>query len=284
MSKKSKNILILAIVLGVLIGTYYFVNNRPQEEGEPSNEKIELSKFDKEKIVKMTLKTKDGTLTLEKAGDEWEVDYPHKIELKKSAIDDIAYSFASLYAEQVVDEAPKDLNEYGLKDPQSVAECELDNGEKRTFYLGDKTPVGNTYYIMVEDDPKVYAVWMNHGEHFTYTLSDIRERKLTEIDMMNFSYLKMAKKDGRPIEIKRNEEQTEEEASFGLGLWKMTMPYNQPMGVDSDRITKMLDSIPSFTIKDFIDDAPQDLEKYGLSEPEAEFIVKDDENALHIYR
>ncbi len=283
MSKKSKNILILAIVLGVLIGTYYFVNNRPPEEGEPSNEKIELSKFDKEKIVKMTLKTKDGTLTLEKAGDEWEVDYPHKIELKKSAIDDIAYSFASLYAEQVVDEAPKDLNEYGLKDPQSVAECELDNGEKRTFYLGDKTPVGNTYYLMVEDDPKVYAVWMNHGEHFTYTLSDIRERKLTEIDMMNFSYLKMAKKDGRPIEIKRNEEQTEEEASFGLGLWKMTMPYNQPMGVDSDRITKMLDSIPSFTIKDFIDDAPQDLEKYGLSEPEAEFIVKDDENALHIY-
>lgn len=283
MSKKSKNILILVVVLGLLIGAYYYVNNRPVKDEEPVNEKVEISKFDKEKLVKMTIKTKDSTLTLTKEGEEWTVDYPHEIALNQSAIDDIAYSFASLYAERVVDEEPKDLSDYGLKDPQATAEGELEDGEKKVFYLGDKTPTGDTYYLMAKDDPKVYVVWMNHGEHFTYELSDIREKKLPAIDKMDFNYLKIEKKGERPIEIRKNEKQTEEQASFGLGLWQMTMPYNEPMGVDGDKFQNTLDSIPSFTIKDFIDDDPQDLGKYGLDEPEAEFIFKDSENTLKLY-
>lgn len=283
MRKKSKNILILIIVLGVLIGAYYYVNNMPSEDDEPNEEKIEISKFDKEKIVKMTLKKKDDTLTLTREGEEWKVDYPHEIKLNNSAIDDIAYSFASLYAERVIDEDTKDLSNYGLEDPQAIAEAELDDGVKKKFYLGDKTPTGDTYYLMAEDDPKVYVVWMNHGEHFTYSLSDIRDKKLPEIDKMDFKYLKIDKKDGRPIEIRMNEDQTEEQASFGLGLWQMTEPYNEPMGVDGDKFQKTLDSIPAFTIKDFIDDDPEDLAKYGLEEPEIEFTFKDSENSLQLH-
>lgn len=282
--KKSKNIIILVVVLGLLIGAYYLIGNKPQdEEDDFSDTAIELSKFDKEKLTKMTLKTSEGTLTLTKEGEEWKVDYPYDIVLDESAIDDLAYSFASLYAEEIVEEAPEDLSEYGLDKPQAIAECELEDGEKRTFYLGDKTPVGNTYYLMVEGDPKVYTVWTNHGEHFTYSLSDIREKKLPEIDMADLKYLKIDKKDGRPIEIKVNDDQSEEEASFGLGIWKMTSPYNQPMGVDGNSISSFLEAISTLSIKDFIDDAPADLGTYGLKEPKGEVIIKDSEKKLHIY-
>src|SRR5690606_31967183 len=90
-------------------------------------------------------------------------------------------------------------------------------------------------------------------------------------------------KDGRPIEIKVNDDQSEEEASFGLGIWKMTSPYNQPMGVDGNSISSFLEAISTLSIKDFIDDAPADLGTYGLKEPKGEVIIKDSENKLHIY-
>ncbi len=282
--KKSKNIIILAVILGILIGAYYFIDSRPQDEEEDSSEEtIELSKFDKEKLTKMTIKTSEGTLTLTKDGEGWKVDYPFEITLDETAIDDLAYSFANLYAEEIVEEAPEDLSDYGLENPKSIAECELEDGEKRIFYLGDETPVGSTYYLMVENDPKVYTVWTNHGEHFSYSLSDIREKKLPEIELPELTYLKIDKKDGRPIEIKTNEKQNDKEASFGLGLWKMTAPYNQPMGIDSGKMSEFLEGIPSLSIKDFIDDEPEDLSKYGLEEPEGEFVIEDSETKLHIY-
>ncbi|HHW71514.1 MAG TPA: hypothetical protein GX392_09325, partial [Clostridiales bacterium] len=84
--KKSKNIIILVVVLGLLIGAYYLIGNKPQdEEDDFSDTAIELSKFDKEKLTKMTLKTSEGTLTLTKEGEEWKVDYPYDIVLDESA-------------------------------------------------------------------------------------------------------------------------------------------------------------------------------------------------------
>ncbi|NMA94663.1 MAG: DUF4340 domain-containing protein [Clostridiales bacterium] len=283
MSRKSKHIVLLIVVLGLLIGAHYYIKNRPVQHEEPQSERVTISKFDKDKLIKMTLYTDKGTLTFDKKDDEWEVDYPHEITLNKSAVDDIAYSFASLYAESVVDEDPEDLSVYGLDNPQATAEGELDDGEKKIFYLGNKTPAGDTYYLMAEGDPKVYVVWMNHGEHFTYELSDVRDTKLPSIDKTDLQYLKLEKKGERTIEIRTNKGRSEDEVSFGLGLWKMTMPYNEPMGVHSDNFQKMLDSISPFSIKDFIDDDPQDLSDYGLEEPEIKFIFKDSENTLELH-
>src|SRR5699024_9528522 len=106
----------------------------------PTSEKVELSKFDKDELVKITLLRRDSTLTLTKEGEEWKADYPHEIVLKESAVDDLVYSFSSVYAEKIVDEDTKDLSDYGLEDPQATAEGELKDGEIKRFYLGDKTP------------------------------------------------------------------------------------------------------------------------------------------------
>ena len=84
--------------------------------------------------------------------------------------------FANLYAEEIVEEAPEDLSDYGLENPKSIAECELEDGEKRIFYLGDETPVGSTYYLMVENDQRYILGVDEPWEHFSYSLSDIRER------------------------------------------------------------------------------------------------------------
>jgi len=299
--KKRRNVLILVITLAVLSGLYVFLQNRPASNDGTTKEDVVISKFDKNDIIKMELKSKNGTLTFHKVEKEvvkenkdgeketviesvWEVDYPHPVTLKKTAVDDIAYSFASLYAERVIEEeTPEDLGPYGLDEPQVVAEATLKDGSKKVFYLGNRTPAGNSYYLMAEGDPRIFEVWMNHGEHFSSTLADVRDKNLTAINTQELTYLKMQKKDSKPIEVKINDSQSEDEARFGLGLWRLTQPYNEPMGVHSENFQKVLDKLSGLVIEEFIDDDPQNLAKYGLEEPNAELLVKDNENTLHLY-
>lgn len=297
--KKSRNIIILVVLFGLLVGSYFYLANRPEEQEEPKNEKITILDFDKNDIVKIELKSVNGELTFHKVEKEveeekdgekqkvaksmWEVEYPHEIELRQTEVDDIAYTFASLRAERIIEEeTPEDLSSYGLKEPQAVGKATLNDGSEKILYLGDKTPSGSTYYLMVEGDPRVYEVWMNHGENLLSTLSDVRDKNLPKVDTQGITYFMVDKKDGRPIEIKANDEQSEDDALIGLGLWQMSKPYNEPMGVDSQAFQEMMDNITSFSIEEFIADGVEDLAKYGLDEPSMEIILKDKANTLHL--
>lgn len=298
--RKSRTIIILVVLLAVLAGLYFYLANRPQsDDSEIESEKVSILDFDKNDITKMELKSKNDELTFNKVEKEveeekdgkkekvkksmWEVEYPYEITLKQMNVDDIAYSFASLEAERVIEEeTPEDLAPYGLKDPQAVGQATLEDGSKKVLYLGDKTPSGNSYYLMVDGDPKVYEVWTNHGEHLLYTLSDVRDKSLPGINSQELSYLKLDRKDGKPIEVKMNDDQSEEQAQYGLGLWQLAQPYNEPMGVDTQALSDMLETLPSFSIQDFVEDGVEDLSKYGLDEPSLEMIIKDSENTLHL--
>lgn len=298
--KKSRKIILLVVILGLLAGSYIYLANRPDNSIEDlDNEQITIFHFDKNEIVKMEIKSVNGELTFyrvekeveeEKDGEKqkvkksmWEVEYPYEVELKQLNVDDLAYTFSNLRAERVIEEeTPEDLSPYGLDEPQAVGKATLEDGSEKVLYLGNKTPAGNTYYLMVEGDPRVFEVWVNHGEHLLYTLSDVRDKSLPEVDTMELTYFLIDKKDGKPIEIKINDEQSQEEAEFGLGLWRMTQPYNEPMGVDGTAFEELLNGMKVFTIEEFIEDGAQDLSKYGLDDPSLEFVMKDEENTLHL--
>ena len=63
---------------------------------------------------------------------------------------------------------------------------------------------------------------------FLYTLSDVRDRSLPAINSQDVTYFIVDKGDDRPIEIKRNNAQSDEEAQFGIGAWYMPQPYKSP--------------------------------------------------------
>ncbi|MBZ4665040.1 DUF4340 domain-containing protein [Mahella sp.] len=278
--RRTRNVIILVVVLALLAGTYAYLTRRPQQ-AEQDSESVEISKLNKDDIVKMTLERKDGSLTFVKKDDKWVAEGNESIALNQTAVDDLAYTFASLYAEQVVEEDPQDLAQYGLKEPVVTAMATLKDNTVKTLYLGNKTPTG-TYYLMAEGDPKVYEVWMNHGEHLSYTLNDVRDTTLPQINTQELTYLKMWKEGGRTIEIKTNESQTEDQAQFGLGLWQMTQPYSEPVGVDTQYFQPVLDALPNIAIDGFVEDNPKDLAQYGLDKPKGELIVKDKQNTLHL--
>ena len=300
--RKSRNIIIMVVVLGILTGSYFFLANKPKSnESEPEDEKIPILSLEKDDIVRMELNNEHGQLIFnrgekevaqEQTGDNekikqafWEVESPFEILLKQFSVDSIADSFAKLEAERVVEEnTPKDLDPYGLKEPKAVAVAVLKDGTEHTLYLGDETPVGNSFYLMKEGDPRVYEVRHIHGEHFSYALDDVRDKDfLPQVDMQEFAYMKIDKRDGRPFEIIPNDDTSGGQSETSLSKWLITGAYDQPKGLSPDAMNKFAEKISGFTIKEFVEEEAQDLSLYGLDKENAwEFILKDSENTLHI--
>lgn len=183
MSKK-RTIIALIAVLALLVAVYVYVEVAGVNEPETvATDRIRILELSVENIANMVLVSEDATLNIERVGDSWEVDYPYPINLDSRRIDDIAFSFQGLMAETVLDENIEDLSVFGLDEPTVEATVTLMDGTRHTVYLGNRTPLGNTFYLMKSGDTRVFTVWGSHGNHFSYTINDLRDTALTEINV-----------------------------------------------------------------------------------------------------
>ncbi|MGE5605546.1 MAG: DUF4340 domain-containing protein [Bacteroidota bacterium] len=282
--KKSRNIIVLFGVLAVLISLYLFLKYRPQEKADEPNvasETVTLVNLENEKIKQIALKTKKHMINFIKKGEQWTSNLAFPI--TESEVNGLSYVFFGLRAEQVIDESPEDLEQYGLKDPAVTIEVTAVNETKPTImYLGDLTPAGTSYYFKLHDDPAVYTIGSYHGEKFLLTPADFRDNSLARIDIEKINYFKLSRTGQPDLEIRINTEDSEF-AQYGIGIWQMTKPYQEPMPVVTDKFQSILQSITSITNADrFIDDNPADLSRYGLAKPRAEVLIKDNQSQFSL--
>lgn len=282
--KKSKNLLVLFGVMAVLISLYLFLKYRPQKnvtDLNVSSEAITLVNLDNESIKQMALKSKNSTIKFVRNGGQWTSNLAFPI--KESEVNGLSYVFFGLRAEQVIDESPEDLEQYGLKDPAVIIEVTATNENKpKTMYLGDLTPSGMSYYFRLHDDPAVYTIATYHGEKFLLTPADFRDNSLALINIEKINYFKLSRAGQPDLEIRLNAENSEF-AQYGIGIWQMTKPYQEPMSVQTEKFQSILQTITSITNADkFIDDNPTNLNRYGLANPRAEVLIKDNQSQFRL--
>jgi hypothetical protein len=149
-----------------------------------------------------------------------------------------------------------------------------------TLYLGNKTEAGNTYYLQVKGDPKVYTVWMNNGQHYHWTVNDLRSKTITPaINYDEVTLFRITQRNGTVIEA--TEKTADEQKSFQLGFGKfLTRPYSYLRGLDSEKQDTFIKGPQSITIEGFGEDNPKDLSKYGLARPWGEALVRDKSNTI----
>ncbi len=286
MTRRNITLIILGAALIVVVGVILYLQYRPKPVEdvvvEDDTKKVTISKFDKDLISTMELNNKHGTLKLWKEGEEWKVNYPYPVKLKKMSVEDVAYSFCSLYSEDVVEEKPEDLAVYGLETPLATARYILTDGATREFYLGNKTPAGNSYYLMAQDDPKVYAVWMNHGNHFQYRLDDIRVTDMPTVKIDEIKYILISRRGEPTVEIAEIEAIPEGDIQFSMSRYELTQPYEEPRGTDTENLQEFFGKISAVKIDEFVDDNPGDLSQYGLDPPEITYIAEDSESRVHL--
>lgn len=285
--KKNRTLRIVALllVLAIVIGAYFYVsyvNKKKQQEAEKnSTTSITVTNFDRNKITKMELTHDNLHLIFEKLNGKWIVNnIKNPVYFDQDKIDDIAFSFSNLSAEKIADKNPKDLKEYGLDNPKSVAVATLSNGSKITFYLGSETPVTSTYYLMKKGDPNVYVVWTNHAENFTVMPQKLLSVQIPEISTDNIEYVKLTRQNQPTIEIKKAPDNSED-VKYYVKSYNLIQPYSQAVGVSTDKFSEFIQNIPNFSPDEIIGDNPNNS-AYGLNKPRAELIVKDNKNTLDI--
>lgn len=282
MNRRGWTLIAVLIVLGALVGGYFWITRPKPAPVSTASAKVELSKGDKDKLVKIVLTDRpEGTLTLVKKGKDWTTEPAVQVPLDSSNMDDLLYSFSALQAERTIDDNPTDLAKYGLKPAQATAIGTWDDGSAHTLYLGNKTEAGSTYYLQVKGDPKVYTVWMNNGEHYHWTLNDLRSKTVSPaINYDEITYIKLVERDGAVLEVKQKTAEESKMSQLGFGGYVVTRPYSYPRGLDAEKQDTVIKGAQSITITGFAEDNPKDLGKYGLARPREEAVVRDKSNTI----
>jgi hypothetical protein len=281
MSRRAWTLIGVLAVLGILIGAYFYVS-RPKPAPAAAAAPQELSKGEKDKLVKVVLTDRpEGTLTLVKKADKWNTDPPVSVALEPTTIDNLLYSFSALNAERVIEEKPSNLGQYGLAPPRATGVGTWADGTSHTLFLGDKTPSGGSYYIQVKGDPRVYTVQTYTGQNFHWTLKDIRSRTISPaINYDEVEYVKVTERDGTVLEVKRKTDAETKSFQLGFGQFILTRPYSLPRGLDSQKQDTLVKGAQSVSISDFADEPLKGLDAYGLARPRAEAVVRDKSNTI----
>lgn len=297
MRKRWWTLAAVLLVIAAAIGVTMYLKRPKKAPVDVDEDRPTLSALDRESLVKVVLTDRvEGTLALEKKAPEgnapaaregnapaargWRASASPAAMLDGSKIDDLASDFSDLVAERTVDENPTDLEQYGLAPARARAEGSFSDGTATVFFLGDLAPTGSSYYLQVKGDPTVYTVWRNVGEHFHWTLKDLRDRTIAPaINPGEITYLRIARADGTVVEISEKSADETKSLQFGFGRYVMTRPYRHPRGIDAEKQEALLQGPLGIAIADFVDDDP-DLAAYGLAKPWGEVLVRDKANTL----
>lgn len=283
--RKLWSMLALVLAFVILIGSYFYIKNKPQKEetsDEPSVTSEQLLDVEKDKIVKMVLTSKAGEISFEKKGDKWTATGSNA-NIDQNTVDSIASSFVELSSEKLIEENPADLSKYGLKEPEVTAKAILQSGEEKIVYLGNKTPTGSSYYLMVKGVSKVYTVESRFGTNFSYKLDELKDKTFAaSIDVTKINYFKVTPSQGKVVEIKANE-QSEEAQQYGINVFNLVQPYKQQFSVETTKFEEVIKVIPEIGITDIVEDEAKNLSKYGLDKPKFDVIATDtDKKTFHI--
>ena len=272
MSRKSKTLIIILGVLVLLGGGYYgsaiWKKKKPASTSSAATAP-KIGNLDSSKLVKIEV----PGIVLQKNNDTWELvslegkNPPKGIELDQSQIQNMTYSLATVYVEQVVEETPADLSVYGLDKPSSRAVVTDSDGKRVEYILGDVAPSRTSNYIMEGGDPTVYTVSSYSADSMRFTLDKIRQRALfAAFELPTLTQFRLESPAAR-IEISAKPENVPPYLASSFTTFIMSSPYKLPRGVNSESFNTLLTPFNNLAIADFIDDLPSSLKPYGLDTP-----------------
>ncbi len=259
--KLFRNAIILVVVLGLMIGAYFFISSRKAggtdaaDPGTSTGETSKVMDLDSTKISSIEFNNEKGSFTLTKKDNAWTMEPAMEFPLDSAQADSAAASVSSVTADKVIEEAAKDLSIYGLDKPSSSVKVTLTDGTSKEIELGSSSPTNEGVYVKNKGESKVYLIG-------SYTSDQLK---------LNRSYF--AKKDILPVEgktLKTLAYEKNGQMQFAISVaseteMKITAPIKEEAEVS--KISPMMDAVVQLAVKDIVDENPSDLSQYGLDKP-----------------
>ncbi len=272
---KKQTLLLLSLLgLLIIIGWTYFLTlkykaPKTSDETQETPASISVLTFDYTKINAIDYIEGDNTLSLEKKDDKWiakNVDHP----LKQDIITGALSTFSTLPATKVVSEKADDISQYGLTNPLKKISFTLNDNSKRELLIGNQILDGNSYYVKLGDEDKIYAASSENINDMFLLLSNVRDITVltSNLDVNDVNRISIKYSNGETID-----------STLKNGIWTVKSPQANNLLVDLTYITDLIGELTGLSVIDVVDKSTDNLDKYGLNIPFAEIIISDSSNS-----
>lgn len=185
---KMKQLVVATVVLAALAATLYWSNHRkPASDtvtAAPSATNAKVISLTQDDITKLEVKKKDGEdVVLSRAGTaNWKIISPKPLVADQESVSTILYNLSPMDGATLIDEKASDLKQFGLAEPEAQVTATGKDGKTHTILVGDETPTGDSAYVMVSGESKVYLVPKNTKSNLDKDLKDLRDKRLMPVD------------------------------------------------------------------------------------------------------
>lgn len=163
--KTFRNTIIMLLILGVLAGYYYYAKST--KKPAPSTNIINISKS---KISFVDIKDAGNELAIKKNGNTYNITKPVSYKADSTSTYDLFNSISGLkYSRKFTD---TDVKKYGLDKSDFIISVSSNDGKKEDLIVGNKSPVGDSYYAKLKNSNYIYVVDASSIENLQITSND----------------------------------------------------------------------------------------------------------------
>jgi hypothetical protein len=150
----------------------------------PSTTNAKVISLTQDDISKLEVKKKDGDdVVLNRVGpSSWKITSPKSLVADQDSVSTILYNLSPMDGATVIEEKTADLKQFGLAEPEAQVSATGKDGKTQTILVGDETPTGDSAYVMLSGNSRVYSVPKNTKTNLDKGLKDLRDKRLMPVD------------------------------------------------------------------------------------------------------
>lgn len=254
---KFRTTLILFVIFILLLAAVYFFEFRDRSEENGEDKLVSVASDDINKII---FRKDEQTIQFHREEEEWLIADPIEAKADKYEVDRLADDFSNLRIERVVEEAPSDLEKYGIP----LKEVELyykGQNEPVKILIGMENPLDNTFFAKRGDETKVVLIPSSLKSVLEKKVFDFRQKDIFKFETDQAKSVKIRAKNIRWEAEKEDED------------WLLRKPVNAL--VQKSKINDILYALSNLKATEFVSEEKKDeeLNNYGLDKPDYEVVI-----------
>ncbi len=238
------------------LGAYVYFYEILGEEGRmlAEEEKNRFIVFEVDDVVKVNIDRSDAAMYFEKRGDVWFMIKPVEYRADASNLRNLLDSFKRSDKETHVSDIRDDHAKYNLDHAASQLTITLKNDSTYSIFVGNENAISEKAYARISGDDNVYLTLQSLRNRLNEELFYYRNKDIVDIDRDDVIELVFQRNNER-IVLKKDEKND----------WNIVEPLDYD--ADNTRVIETFNKISLQKIKNFTEDSPQSLSKYGLDKP-----------------
>ena len=203
---------VLLALSGVL---YWSIHHKPSKKSSAASSTPVILNVKPASVVMLSIHREGETpvvLSRQSSGN-WQILTPEALPADQQTVQELLSGLAPLKAQRVIETSATDLKPFGLDHPSVQIDVSEKDHAAQKLLFGDSTPTGDSTYVMVAGDPRIFTTYAFHKTDLDKGIDDLRDTRLITASPDKMSRIELTR-GGQKITFDRNSQ----------GNWQIESP------------------------------------------------------------